>query len=109
MIVSESNVHDALKYLAIDPHPISAARFNLTTAENDAKRIYAEALLESDGSADIRKSRAEVNEEYRAAREREANALRDLERHRARIRAAEMMLEIWRTENANARAAERIR
>ena len=26
MIVSEANVHDALAYLAIDPHPIALAR-----------------------------------------------------------------------------------
>jgi len=109
MIVSENNVHDALVYLSDDPHPIARARHALTNCINDSKRIYAEIFLGSEGSVDARKAEAETSTSYQKAKAHEADAELELERHRARIKAAEMLLEIWRTENANARAAERIR
>lgn len=110
MIVSEQNVHDALAYLAIDPHPLALARKDMTDAENDAKNAFANAFLESKGtSADARKMDAELHAAYASAKAVEADALLELERHKARVKAAEMLIEVWRTENANIRAAERVR
>ncbi len=110
MIVSDDNVHDALKYLAIDPHPIALARKDLTDAENEAKAAFARAFLASMGtSADARRMAAEVSDEYTAAKEAEAEAVLEFERHKARMKAAEMLIEVWRSENANARAAEKVR
>lgn len=109
MIVSERNVSDALAYLADSPHPIAVAQKRKADAENASKRAYAKAFLAADGSVDTRKQKAELDETTVAAKDNEAEAILELETHRSRIRAAEMLLEIWRTENANARAAERIR
>ena len=109
MIVSEKNVSDALAYLAIDPHPIALARKDVTDSENARKECYAKAFLVATGNIEERKCRAETDPETIVAKDVEATDLLQLERHRARIRAAEMLLEIWRTENANIRAAERIR
>jgi hypothetical protein len=110
MIVSEKNVSDALAYLAQDPHPIALARKDLTDAENDAKNTFANAFLESKGSsADARKMDAEVHGGYAHCKKVEAEALLALERHKARVKAAEMLIEVWRSENANVRAAERVR
>lgn len=109
MIVSERNVSDALAYLADNPHPIARALKAKTDAENAAKRAYAEAFLAAEGSVEARRAKAELDGEYRKVKDTEAAAILDLETHKSRIRAADMLLEIWRTENANARAAERIR
>lgn len=109
MIVSDDNVHDALAYLAIDPHPLSLARKDVTDAENKCKQVYARAFMAAVGSVEARKAVAEIDPEHIKAKEEEAEASKELERHRARSRAAEMLLEIWRSENANARAAERVR
>jgi hypothetical protein len=110
VIVSESNVHDALAYLASDPHPVAEARHKLTVAETNAKTIYARLLLSSDQkSVATKEADATQNEDYLAAKAEEAAAVMELERHKARVKAAEMILEIFRTEAANARAAERIR
>ena len=109
-IVSEKNVSDALAYLAIDPHPIALARKDVTDAENAAKNAHAVAFLESKGtSADARKADAECSQEYIEAKGDEASALLDLERHKARVKAAEMLISVWQSENANMRAAERVR
>lgn len=109
MTVSERNVSDALAYLADNPHPVAYALKAKADAENASKRAYAKAFVAAQGSVDTRKQIAELDEATIAAKDNEANAVLELETHRSRIRAAEMLLEIWRTENANARAAERIR
>lgn len=109
MIVSEKNVSDALTYLSDDPHPLALARKYVTDAENKSKRCYAAAFISAEGSVEARKAAAETDEHYATAKREEAEAVLDIERHKARIRAAEMLIEVWRTENANIRAAERVR
>ena len=109
MIVSEKNISDALAYLAIDPHPLALARKYVVDAENNAKRLFAEAYLNTEGTVRDRESEVEANLIYRKAKSDEAEAILDLERHKARSRAAEMLIEVWRSENANVRAAERVR
>jgi len=109
MIVSEKNISDALTYLADDPHPIAKGRFAVTLAENEANKIYSRLFLQAEGSIDARKATALCSPEHIAAKQVEADAVFEYERHKARVKAAEMLLEIWRTENANARAAERVR
>lgn len=109
MIVSERNVSDALAYLSDDPHPIAKARKELTDAENEEKRIYAQVYAEQVGSVRDKETAADRDGRVVAARNRSSEWSFDLERHKARIKAAEMILEIWRSENANIRAAERVR
>lgn len=109
MIVADDTVSKALAYLAEDPHPVAAARHALTTAENRAKEAFAEALLAAEGAVEVKKAHAETDVHYREAKTAEANALMELERHKSRAKAAEMIIEVWRSENANARAAERVR
>jgi len=109
MIVADDTVSKALAYLAEDPHPVALARKDLMDAENRSKVAFAEAMLSAEGPVEIRKATAETDGLYRDAKAVEAGALGELERHRARAKAADMICEIWRSENANARAAERIR
>lgn len=109
MIVSEKNISDALAYLAIDPHPLALARKYVVDAENVCKRIFAEKFLDAEGSIDARKATAEISGDYQMARANEADCILDLERHKARSNAADMLIEVWRSENANVRAAERVR
>jgi hypothetical protein len=109
MIVSDDNVRTALVYLADDPHPLALAIKAVTDAENDSREVFARFYLSASGAAETRKQIATSSPDYIAAKAAEAEAIFDRERHRSRKGAAEMLLEIWRTENANARAAERIR
>lgn len=109
MAVSDHNVTDALTYLASDPHPLAVAKFRLTMAENKSRETFAQQFLTSSGSVKERESWAETSVEYSAAKQAEADCVMELERHKSRTKAADMLLEVWRTENANARAAERVR
>ena len=109
MIVSDETVSKALQYLSEDPHPIALARKDATDAENKAKEAFAKAVLEADGSVAVKEATATCDDSYKTAKTEEAQAIFELERHKARSRAADMICEIWRTDNANQRAAERVR
>lgn len=109
MIVSERNVSDALAYLSQDPHPIALARKDFTDAENEKEHVYAEVYAEQVGSIKDKETACERDVRVVVARGQLSECLLGVERHRARVRAAEMLIEVWRTENANIRAAERVR
>jgi hypothetical protein len=108
-IVSEKNVSTALSYLAADPHPFALARKDLTDAENQYERVRAKVYLEQTGTVGEREAATMLDEQVRSTKDAIAEAAFQVDRHRARLKAAEMLLEIFRTENANARAAERVR
>ena len=109
MIVSDKNISDALAYLAIDPHPIALARKDVTDADNNCKEIFARAVLAANGSVAAKEAIATCSPAYVAAKAAEAEDILELEWHKSRTRAAEMLIEVWRSENANARVAERVR
>jgi hypothetical protein len=109
MIVNDDTVSKALAYLAVDPHPIALAKKDMTDAENATAKYYAEQYLQQTGSIDQRKCSVHSTDEFFNYKNEEAKALFSYERHKARVRAAEMIIDIWRTQNANARAAERVR
>lgn len=109
MIVADDTVSKALAYLADDPHPLALARKDVVDAENEAKRVFAKAFMAADGSVASREATATASEVYVDAKATESDAILELERHKARVKAAEMIIEVWRSENANARAAEKVR
>jgi hypothetical protein len=109
MIVSDDTVSKALAYLADDPHPVAVARKDVADAEDEAARVYSRLFLEAHGSIDARKAAALCGADHTAAKARLSEAVKEFEAHRSRVKAAEMIIEVWRSENANARAAERIR
>lgn len=110
MIVNDDTVSKALQYLAEDPHPIALARKDLTDAETNTKTVYSRLLLVSkQNSVAAKEADALQDPDYLQAKDAENGALLELERHKARTKAAEMICEIWRSEQANVRAAERVR
>ena len=109
MIVNDDTVSKALHYLATDPHPIALARKDVTDAENALEFYEADHYLEAEGTLKERESQVITSEGYATLRAALSEATLELERHKARMRAAEMLIEVWRSEQANVRAAERVR
>ena len=109
MIVKDKNISDALAYLCVDPHPIALARKDVTDSENARKECYAKAFLAATGNIEERKAQAEIDPATIAAKAEEAKDILELERHKARARAADMLISVWQSDGANARAAEKIR
>jgi hypothetical protein len=108
-IVSEGNVSTALRYLSEDPHPIALARKDLTDAENAFEVVRASIYLEQSGTVAEREAATTLSAHVIKAKGHIVDASFQVDRHKARLKAAEMLIEIFRTENANARAAERVR
>lgn len=108
MIVDERKVEIALDYLNADPAPVALARKEVTDAENKCKRLWSQAFLDADGSVEARKAAAETDASYAAAQDEYSEAVKNLENERGKSRGAEMIIEVYRTESANTRRAERI-
>lgn len=109
MIVDDDKMGVAVEFMA-DDATAARIRYQATKAENKSKLIYHRLFLSfNSGTVAEREARAICSPEYQEAKEEEALALAELEALRQRRDWAETIREIWRTENANARAAERIR
>ena len=106
-IVSEKNVSDALTYLAEGGSADSEASH--LAAERKRDRREAEVFLSVKGSVEERKMRVRMDDEFGDLQHSADQAKADLTRAKAREKGAGQICDIWRTENANARSAERIR
>lgn len=109
MIVKDSHVEAALNYLNAQPHPLAVARYNVTVTETAAKAAYARAFLEATGTVKERECAAEVSDEYQAAKAAEADAVMEFEDQRTKQKRADALIEVWRSEQANTRSAEKVR
>jgi hypothetical protein len=69
----------------------------------------AQVFLDAKGTIDERKMRVLVDNEYQVLLGDEIDAKVDLTRAKSREKGADKICEIWRTINANNRAAERVR
>ena len=107
MIVSEKNVSDALTYLA-EGGSADAEAAHLA-AERAREMRGAQVYLAAIGSVEERKMRVLVDNEYQILLGDEIDAKVALTRAKSREKGADKICEIWRTINANNRAAERVR
>jgi hypothetical protein len=110
MIATDDKVMAALEYMSADPHPLALAKKDLMDAENATKRTFAHCFIHAIGSSvEAKKAVAQIHKEYEEAQETEAAAFFIVKNEEARAKWADAIIEVWRTENANQRAAERIR
>lgn len=109
MIVNDDTVSKALQYLAADPHPLAAAQTAFLFAEKATAETYANLYNGATGTKDERNSTVLLSPLYQAAKTAEIDASSEVARHKRRVEAAERILDIWRTEQSNIRAAEKVR
>lgn len=109
MIIDDDKISAALDYLNEFPHPAARARKELRMAEITRDKTFATLFLKHQGSVKERESSATIDPQYIAVCKAAADAEEWVERERARVKAAEMIIEVWRSEQANARTAERVR
>jgi hypothetical protein len=108
-IVSDDTVSKALQYLAEDPHPLANAQKAELFAEKAKSEAFADLYLATEGTAKERESLVLIDPVYKAALGAVIEAEAETARHKRRTEAAEKIISVWQTENANARAAERVR
>lgn len=109
-LVTDDMVSAALHYLSTNTQATAEAKANRVMAEYARKRCRALQICESNQTSfAMREAAAEASEAYLQACQFEADAVEADEYHRACRAKAEAIIEAWRTENANVRAAERVR
>ena len=109
MVVTDDQVQTALEYLSADPHPLAEAEFRLAKAKMAREQRWAEIYLETKGTVGEREARIEIDNEYGDLRYLEEQAFFNVVNEKQRTKGADAIIEVWRTQNANARAAERVR
>lgn len=109
MIVSDDTVSKALAYLAEDPHPLANAEKAVLFAEKEKNEVFAELYLKTEGTVKERESSVLIDPAFKAALASEIEAQAERRRHKQRSDAADRIIAVWQTANANARAAERVR
>lgn len=107
MIVTDEDVSAALAYLAVGG-AADAEAAHLAT-ERACKRREAEVFLAVKGSVEERKMRVQMDNEYCSLKADSDDAKAELTKAKSMERHADKVCDIWRTENANIRAAERVR
>ncbi len=109
-LIPDSAVEAALFYLSADPAPVAVAKAELVWAEAERKKIRSKLFLASTRKTVAeREAEAECHEDYMVAWRKEADATEKHENERAKQLKANTVCELWRSIQANTRAAERIR
>lgn len=109
-LVTDDMVSAALRYLAENTMATAEAKAARVMSEHSRKTERARLFLAApDGSIAFKEAWAEAHEDYIAACRLEAEATKVDEYHRAARVKADAIIEAWRTENANIRAAEKVR
>tara|TARA_Y100000593_G_scaffold89835_1_gene174843 strand:+ start:408 stop:734 length:327 start_codon:yes stop_codon:yes gene_type:complete len=104
MLVSEANVEKAFDHLRDSAPELAEWVAQVTYLENYSKALKAILMKESgEKSAAAQEREAYAHPKYQAHLEELKQAVFERERLRGLAKAAEMKLEVWRTECANQR------
>lgn len=109
-LVTDAMVSAALEYLAQNTMASAKAKADRVMAEHERKIVRARLISQSEETtASAREAWAESHDDYIASCKAEADAVLRDEYHKAARIKADAIIEAWRTENANIRAAEKVR
>lgn len=109
-LVTDDMVSAALNYLSTSTMDSAKAKADRVMAEHNRRRVRAHLIFDSEQTtAAMREAEAEASDAYGAACLAERDAVERDEYHRAARIKADAIIEAWRTENANIRAAEKVR
>lgn len=107
--ITEEMVEAAVLYLGEDPHPCALAKAEMIHAENLRKKKYCELFLKAEGKTVAeREAWAQTHNEFDAAQSNEVDKIRDYENQRSKTVSAQTITEMWRSIQANNRAADRV-
>lgn len=103
-MITEERRDKALDYLARTDEPCAKARALMKGLEKQEKTILAKVFLEVEGTDGVRKEKAKASKEYIDWQEKYKAAVLDYETMYNYRNTAEMIIELWRSENSNRRA-----
>lgn len=101
--ISQERMETALAYLASTDESCADLRADMERAEYRAKRTKAAVFQISEGSVAERNAMAETNADTQSAYERYFEAIRNYDAVKNRRSTEEIVIETWRSLNANRR------
>jgi hypothetical protein len=103
VIISDDRLAQAMKYLAETDGICAELKVQVARKEYIAKKVRARLFLEADGNNEERKNRAEVSADTYAAELEKYAAMAEFEKVRAKRDTEAMVVDVWRSMNANRR------
>jgi len=109
-LITDDMIESALQYLSTASEPTAASRAMRLRKEFSRKRIRAKLILEApEKTAGLREAWAEAHPAYERACEEEIEAVEADEYYRSERSKADIIVEAWRSEQANQRAGSNFR
>jgi hypothetical protein len=102
-VISEERLSKALTYLAETDELAAELKANVSRQEFLAKRIRAKQFLLNEGSVELRKAKAETSNEVGDSDTLMVDAIVAYEKVRARRETQSLIVDVWRTLQANRR------
>lgn len=102
-MISNDKLTRALTYLAETDEPAAKARGLLAGLEAQEKTILAVETLKHEGTIQHKEAKARTSEAYAVWRDKYESAVVDNELYRNKRKTAELIIEVWRSFNANQR------
>jgi hypothetical protein len=93
----------AMGFLAETDLPYAEAKTQVLRSEIFAKRVRARVFLVEEGSVEVRKAKAEANNDVADVDEGLIEATLKYEELKARRQRAEILIDVWRSVNASQR------
>ena len=107
-MIEQKQVEAALEYMQTHAQDLANAKANRIYITHYLKSCLAMLYQKSTGKTDkARESDAHADPEYLKQLAALQIAVQEEERHRWKMNAAEAMVEVWRTQEANNRAIDR--
>lgn len=104
MLVNETRVEQALAYLSDTDFKCANSKVDAERWKYLAKRHRAISVLATkEGTAQVKEATAELDEEVKRAEDNYFECLRMYEHVSAQRKTEQLVIEVWRTEQANLR------
>lgn len=102
-MIDEKRAEQAIHNLASTDEPYAAAKAQVKGLEHRLKIIKAQAFLEAQGTVAEREARAQTDRAFVKMVDEYQNAVLEMETLGAKRKREELILEFWRSVNANRR------
>jgi hypothetical protein len=102
-MISSDRLSQALKYLSETDEKAANLKAEVARKEYICKKTRARVFLISSGNNEVRKAEAEVSEDTDKSEKEKVDAIVEFEKTKAKRETEALIVEVWRSVNANRR------
>jgi len=102
-LINESRVEKSLHYLLDTDFPCAEAKVNAERWKYVSDRKKAHVVLTESGTIQEKNAKADIDKDVIAAEDEYFKCLQEFEQMSAKRKTEQLVIEVWRTEQANLR------